>query len=95
MGVFVINGKRDTLLYPAEELEGSANGSPNSRGYTVQLEYVPFGKLDSPGRPWLNARVGLQYTGYDKFNGRSSDYDGTGCDAHDNNTEMVFVWLAF
>jgi len=31
-------------------------------------------------------RVGLQYTGYSKFNGASSNYDGFGRNASDNDT---------
>jgi hypothetical protein len=95
VGIFDITGKKDALLYPEGEVDGSANGSPNSRGYTLQLEYVPFGKIDSIGRPWLNARLGLQYTGYDKFNGGKSNYDGAGRSASANNTTMAFLWLAF
>ena len=45
--------------------------------------------------PWENTRVGLQYTGYSDFNGRSSNYDGAGRDASGNNTLFAFVWLAY
>ena len=60
----------------------------------VQLEYVPFGKLNSPYRPWLNVRVGLQYIGYSKFNGANKNYDGFGRNASDNDTLFGFVWVA-
>jgi hypothetical protein len=60
----------------------------------LQLEYVPFGKQGSYGSPWANARFGLQYTGYNKFNGASHDYDGFGRNASSNNTLFVFAWLA-
>jgi hypothetical protein len=39
-------------------------------------------------------RVGLQYTIYDKFDGASSNYDGTGRNASDNNTLYLFLWAA-
>ena len=42
----------------------------------------------------MNLRVGLQYIGYSKFNGASSDYDGYGRSASDNDTLFAFVWLA-
>jgi hypothetical protein len=45
--------------------------------------------------PWENTRIGLQYTGYSKFNGGSSNYDGSGRKASGNNTLFAFVWLAF
>ena len=52
-------------------------GKPTTNGY--------IGELDL--NPWENARVGLQYTGYSKF-------DGTGTNASGNNTLFAFVWMA-
>jgi hypothetical protein len=75
-------------------LSGSSTGSPNTRGYIVQFEYIPFGKNDSIGRPWLNFRMGVQYTGYTKFNGAASNYDGFGRDASQNNTLFTYFWAA-
>jgi hypothetical protein len=43
----------------------------------------------------LNLRLGIQYTGYTRFDGGSSNYDGTSRSAHDNNTLFLFYWLAF
>jgi hypothetical protein len=43
----------------------------------------------------MNLRIGLQYTGYQRFNGGRSDYDGFGRSASDNNTLFAFAWLAF
>jgi hypothetical protein len=57
---------------------GLYGGTPNTNGY--------IGELDL--NPWENTRVGLQYTGYSKF-------DGTGTNASGNNTLFAFVWLAF
>lgn len=87
LGLFNVSGSTDTTLY-------GPNGKPDSDGYLVQLEYVPFGKINSPYRPWLNVRVGLQYTGYSKFDGASSNYDGAGRNASDNNTLFAFLWVA-
>lgn len=93
-GVFNTSGSTDMGLYAPEAGAGSLTGSPDTRGYIVQLEYVPFGKLDSFGSPWLNVRVGLQYTGYTRFNGSGSNYDGFGRSASDNNTLFGFFWFA-
>jgi len=93
-GVFNTSGSTDMGLYAPEAGAGSLSGSPDTRGYIVQLEYVPFGKLDSFGSPWLNVRVGLQYTGYTRFNGSGSNYDGSGRSASDNNTLFGFFWFA-
>jgi hypothetical protein len=87
-------GNSNVALYPSSPWFGSANGSPDSSGYIFQLECIPFGKANSIARPFLNLRVGLQYTAYTRFNGGSSDYDGFGHSAHDNNTLFLFVWVA-
>ena len=93
-GYFQTTGSRDKGLYQPEPISGSANGSPDSKGYILELDYMPFGKVNSFLSPYLNLRTGLQYTGYLKFNGASHDYDGSGRDASDNNTLYLFVWLA-
>jgi hypothetical protein len=94
LGLFAIGGAVNNALYggPAP-LGGSASGSPDSRGYVLQADYIPFGKLQSYARPYLNLRVGLQYTGYTKFNGGTSNYDGYGRSASANNTLFAFLWF--
>jgi len=94
LAYFDIWGNSNAALYAPGAWFGSANGSPDSRGYIVQAECIPFGKFTSLARPWLNVRFGLQYTGYTRFNGGTTDYDGAGHSAHDNNTLFLFVWLA-
>ena len=94
-GWFDIEGSRDTLAYAPDPVDGSANGRPDSRGYTVQAQYTPWGKNASLASTAKNLQVGVQYTGYNRFNGRSSNYDGFNRSASDNNTTFLFVWLAF
>jgi len=94
LGYFDIVGNSNAALYPQSPWFGSANNSPDSRFYTVQIECVPFGKAGSFARPWLNTRFGLQYTAYTRLNGGSTNYDGFGHSAHDNNTLFLFVWTA-
>jgi hypothetical protein len=93
-GLFNTSGSTDMGLYAPNPGDGSLSGSPDSRGYIVQVEYVPFGKLDSFAKPWLNLRLGLQYTAYQRFNGAGSNYDGFGRSASDNNTLFGFFWFA-
>jgi len=77
-------GTADPLLYA-----GLASGvSPNSNGWIAEIAYIPFGSSFAPGWPWANARIGLQYTWYDKF-------DGTTLGAHSNDTLFLHAWLAF
>ncbi len=76
-------GTADPLLYG-----GLASGfSPNSNGYVAEIAYIPFITSDAPVWPWANARIGLQYTYYNKF-------DGTTVNAHSNNTLFLYAWLA-
>jgi hypothetical protein len=87
IGRFSRRGTSDPVLY-------APTGSPDTTGTIFQVDYTPFGKADSWGRPFANVRVGLQYTLYDKYNGASTNYDGTGRNAGDNNTTYLFVWMA-
>ena len=101
LGFFDIRGGRDATLYAPGAFSGSANGSPDTRGVTVQFECVPLGKLQSWGRPWVNLRVGVQYTAYLKFNGGTTSYDVPvgggvpGRNASQNNSLFLFSWMAF
>lgn len=90
VGYFDIWGSSDALYYG-----GSLNGSPNSNGFTAEVDYTPFGKDDSAFGPHVNVRVGLQYTAYLKFDGARSNYDGSGRNASDNNTLALMTWFLF
>jgi hypothetical protein len=83
-------GSRDTLLYAPNR-----TFKPDSDGFILQLDGTPWGKEGAPFGNWVNLRAGLQYTAYTRFNGASSNFDGTGTNASDNNTLRLFLWLAF
>jgi len=87
LGGFASNGSNDLTLY-------GNNGSPNTQGGTVELNYNPFGKSDSWEQPYANVRLGLQYTYFTKFSGLVHNVDGAGRSASDNNTLYFYVWLA-
>jgi hypothetical protein len=95
VGVFNTNGSTNQLVYSPAPVNGSASGAPTTGGYTLRFEWVPFGKTGSWASPWVNVRLGLQYTGYWRFNGGSSNYDGFGRSASDNNSVFLYAWLAF
>jgi len=88
-------GSANPALFPSEPVSGSANGKPNSNAFIFEADWVPFGKADSWGAPWVNLKLGVQYTLYTEFNGGTSNYDGFGRAASDNNTLYVFAWLIF
>ncbi|HLN08896.1 MAG TPA: cytochrome C [Xanthobacteraceae bacterium] len=76
-------GTSDVALYA-----NLASGmSPDSDGFIAEIAYIPFGLSAAPGWPWFNARVGLQYTWYNKF-------DGTTVGASANNTLFLHAWIA-
>jgi hypothetical protein len=95
IGLFNAFGSKDVTLLGPNPLTGSNNSSPDTRGYTLQVECVPLGKMKSWGRPWVNLRLGVQYTGYLRFNGGTSNYDGFGRSASQNNSLFLFSWMAF
>jgi hypothetical protein len=82
---FSTTGSVDALLYAPAPVSGSANFSPQSRGEIAELDYLPF----------LNTKLLLQYTHYDKFNGGSSNYDGSGRSASNNDALYAMVWINF
>jgi hypothetical protein len=91
--VFASNGSADAGLYGGV----SYNNRPNTSGYILQADWTPWGKEASWGAPWTNVRVGIQYTGYSRFNGGThyiDDVNGVDRKARDNNTTMLFLWTA-
>lgn len=93
---FNLTGSADQTLYAPTDDSGNPlnSGKPDSNGYTLQGDWTPFGKESSPYAPWANVRVGLQYTTYNKINGESKNYDGSGRDAKDEDTISLFAWTA-
>lgn len=85
LGYFNTNGTSDPALYAPGAVNGSYNGSPNSSGEIAQFTYIP----------WWNTQFAIQYVAYDKFNGGSTNYDGSGRNAADNNTLYISGWLLF
>jgi len=86
LGYFRTTGSTDDAVYnTGEAVTGSANGSPNTSGYVVELDWLPRRDI----------RLAAQYTAYRKFNGASSNYDGSGRNASDNDTVFLLAWLMF
>ncbi len=88
-------GTANPLLYPAAPVVGSRNGRPSSNAFILEADYVPFGKANSWGAPWVNLKLGVQYIAYTQFNGAARNYDGFGRNASDNDTLYLFAWLIF
>jgi hypothetical protein len=84
-GPFITTGTADSVLYPTAAITGSANNTPKNGGYIAQLAWWPV----------QNIETGVQYRGYETFNGAGSNYDGSGRNASGNNTTYAFIWLSF
>ena len=75
---------------------GTRTGSPDSNGFVFQLDWLPLNKDGGPSFwPYSNIKISLQYTLYTEFDGSSSNFDGAGRDASDNNTLYLQAWIAF
>ena len=81
---FQTRGDGNELLYnTGEPAMGSANGSPNNKGWLAELNWLPI----------QNLKLAVRYTAYQQFNGASSNYDGFGRNAKDNNSVFLLAWL--
>jgi hypothetical protein len=72
---FSFGGTRDAALYR------SATGTPSNSGWTAEIAYLPFMRGGPSFWPWLNARIGLQYT----FNDQNPH----------NNTLLLYSLILF
>lgn len=84
-GWFDTSGTVDPLLFPQEDVSGSFNGDPRGAGYIANLSYWP----------WQNVQLAAQYTGYTRFNGGNTNYDGAGRNANSNNTVYLLARFVF
>jgi len=85
VGVFDTGGTVDPVLYAPASVSGSANGDPRGAGYLLNFSYWP----------WQNLQLAAQYTGYSRFNGGSTNYDGSGRNASANNTVYLDARFVF
>lgn len=82
---FQVRGTSDDLRYnTGDALTGSANGSPNSKGYVAELNYLPLESI----------KLALRYTYYRQFNGATGEYM-PGRNASDNNSVYLLAWIMF
>ena len=84
-GYFDVTGTADPLLFASAPVSGSANGSPQSNGYLLNLSWWPQQNID----------LAFQYTGYLRFNGAQKNYDGAGRAANGNNSVYLLARFVF
>jgi hypothetical protein len=83
--LFSTTGSSDSTLYAPAPVTGSNNGNPDTSGYIAQVAFWPVQNID----------IDFNYTGYLKFNGAATNYDGAMRNASDNNTAYMALWLNF
>lgn len=74
-----LRGSADSTAYAA-----SVNNQPNTRYWTPEIFWMPK----------ENLRIGLQYNYFRKYLGASTNYDGNGRNASNNNTAYLYMWFA-
>jgi len=84
-GWFLTDGTNDPLLYAPASVSGSANGGARSEGFIGNVSYWPYQNID----------LAAQYTNYTRFNGGTTNYDGSGRNASDNNTLYLLARFVF
>lgn len=84
-GWFNITGTPDPGLYSQSPVTGSMNGDPRGSGYTANFSFWPSQNVD----------LTVQYTGYLRFNGGNTNYDGSGRNANGNNTVYLLARFVF
>jgi hypothetical protein len=85
LGYVAVDGQTDAIRFSPAPVEGSRNGQPDSSSWIAEVVFVP----------WLNVQLRAQYTAFTEFNGGTSNYDGFGRSASDNNTLMLHAWFAW
>ena len=61
-----------------------ANLNPNSTAWIPSIWYQPL----------QNLRITYQYTAFTKYNGGTTNYNGSGTNATANNASWLYLWLA-
>ena len=85
VGWFNLDGSSDAVLYPPGPVSGNTNGDPKSAGYIANVSWWPV----------QNIGLTFQYTGYTRFNGAATNYDGAGRNASSNNTIYLLARFVF
>ena len=90
---FDVRGSSDATYWNA--VLGNINARPDTNGISFDLAYVPYPYGGPDLWPWLNARIGILYTHFNKFEGSATNYDGTLRNASDNDQVFLYSWIDF
>jgi len=85
-GWFNTDGTTDVNLFGSTTpVAGSVFGDPHNTGYIANVSWWPV----------QNISLTFQYTGYTRFNGLATNYDGNGRNANQNNTLYLLARFVF
>ena len=85
-GWFVSNGSNNAALYGITDGNGNQlSAKPNTTGYQLEVDRTLT----------QNVIASLQYTGFTKFNGLTTNVDGLGRKPSDNNALWMSIFFAF
>ncbi len=85
-GYILSNGSNNAALYGITDPNGNQlSAKPNTTGYLLEVDRTLT----------QNVVATLQYAGFTKFNGLTSNIDGLGRKPSDNNTLWVSIFFAF
>jgi hypothetical protein len=88
---FDVYGSSDAGLYGATSLANS----PDGQGLIFDAAYLPFIKGGPSVLALAQCRIGVSYTHYLKLFGGVNNFDGAFHNASDNNTVILYSWIAF
>lgn len=103
-GPATLNSSMAKVSYVYREQYGASlayttvSGSADATAYSSGTQLVPDSERWTPELFWLpsqNVRLGAQFNVFTRYLGASSNYDGAGRNASDNNTTYLYAWLAY
>jgi len=91
---FDTQGGPDATFY-----SNSPTSKPNTSGEIIDFSYYPWSRGGPSIWPWLNTRLGVSFTHFDKINGTANNTDTTLApivrNARDDNTTYLYSLTAF
>ena len=86
-GLNHIWGNPDAAFY------GTPSGSPDSTSFILEGDWLPLNKTPLSAYPWFDPKFSVQYVHYAKLDGSSSNVDGSGRSASDDDTLFLLLTL--
>ncbi len=86
-----VSGSKDAGLYSGS----SATNSPNSQSVSLEVNYSPWMDGGPKFDPMGNMKIGAKYTHFLSLGGGTTNFDGAGHNASDNDYLFLYTVFAF